>query len=88
MVPDKDGVTRVGEVDRTIAPVPVGVVAVDMAKVPEDVIGEPVTVRIDGTARAIEVTVPVVGVVHVNGDNPPDVRTCPLVPNEDGNIHL
>jgi len=52
------GVTKVGEVDKTIDPVPVGVAVVEIAKVPEEVIGEPVTVNIDGTVRDTEVTVP------------------------------
>ncbi|WP_196300790.1 hypothetical protein, partial [Streptococcus pneumoniae] len=67
----KVGVTSVGEVAKTIDPVPVGVFVVVIAKVPEEVIGEPVTESIDGTVIATEVTVPVVGVVHVIATAPP-----------------
>ena len=52
------GVIRVGEDARTIAPVPVGVVAGVIAKVPDEVIGDPATDRNEGTERDIEVTVP------------------------------
>ena len=43
------GVVMVGEVAKTIAPVPVGVTAVVIAKVPEEVIGPPETLNIEGT---------------------------------------
>lgn len=67
----KLGVTSVGEVASTIAPVPVGATVVVIAKVPEDVIDAGVTDRIDGTVIPTEVTVPVVGVVQVIAVAPP-----------------
>jgi hypothetical protein len=51
------GVTRVGEVALTKAPVPVGVPETYVApSVPELVTGEPVTVKSAGSDRATEVT--------------------------------
>lgn len=54
LVPQK----RVGDVCKTIAPVPVGAVAVVIAKVPDEVMGPPETASIDGTAKLTDVTVP------------------------------
>ncbi len=89
---------NVGELLRTVDPVPVEVVvpvppdvtgrAVPervRARVPEDVIGDPVVVRNDGVVNPTDVTVPVPGddgVVHVIGVEipPAEVRTCPTVP--------
>jgi hypothetical protein len=51
------GVVKFGEVASTIAPVPVGVEAVPIVIVPEEVIA-PVVVRNEGTERPTEVTVP------------------------------
>lgn len=69
-----------GEVLRATEPVPVDVAL--MARVPEVVIGEPVTERKDGTDKATEVTVPVPGgdgVVQVSVE-PLEVKTWPVVP--------
>ena len=52
------GVVNVGESASTIAPVPWGVNAVVIAKVPEEVIEAGVTDRIEGTVIPTEVTVP------------------------------
>jgi hypothetical protein len=51
------GVVNEGEVAKTIAPVPVGVTAVPIVIVPEEVIA-PVVVRNEGTDKVTEVTVP------------------------------
>lgn len=44
------------------------------------VTGEPETVMMDGSASPTEVTVPVVGVVHVGVPAPALVNTWPAVP--------
>ena len=53
-----------------------------MASVPEVLMGEPVTVRKEGTDAATEVTVPVPGAAGVCQESvePLEVKTCPLVP--------
>lgn len=58
------GVTRVGEVDRTTFPVPVELPLI--AIVPDEVIGDPVTDKKDGTVTATLVTTP--------GTDPPLVQ--------------
>ena len=66
------GVVMVGEVAKTIAPVPVGVTAVVIAKVPDEVIGPPETERMDGTVKPTEVTAS----AHVGG---PGIATVPII---------
>ena len=53
-----------------------------MDSVPEEVMGEPVTVRKEGTDADTEVTVPVPGGAGVCQESvePFEVKTCPLVP--------
>ena len=97
------GVVRVGEVCKTTLPEPVDVVlpvppfkigrAVpdrEIANVPELVIGEPLIERNAGTEAATEVTVPLDRVVQVIGEDPPppEVSTCPEVPEEVGKLKL
>jgi hypothetical protein len=83
------GVVRVGEVCKTNAPEPVEL-ETEIANVPEDVIGDPETDKNDGTDNATDVTVPVVGVLQVIGEDPPppEVSTCPEVPEEVGKLKL
>jgi hypothetical protein len=83
------GVVKVGEVCNTRAPEPVELDTV-IAKVPELVIGDPVTERNEGTVNATEVTVPFVGVLHVIGFDPPppDVKTWPEEPDVIGRLKL
>ena len=71
---DKD--VNEGEVCSTNAPEPVEL-ETEIAKVPEDVIGDPVTERNDGTVNATEVTVPLGKVLHVIAVDPPppEVKT-------------
>ena len=87
---------KVGFVLRTTEPVPVDVVTPvpplrtgravpdkPMVKVPDEVIGEPETLRKDGTVAETEVTVPVPGAEGVCQERVPEplvVRTWPLVP--------
>jgi hypothetical protein len=70
------GVVKVGDVCKTKAPEPVEL-ETEIAKVPDVVIGDPVTERNEGTVKATEVTVPFVGVLHVIGFDPPppEVKT-------------
>ena len=78
------GVVIVGDVDNTTDPEPVDVVVPvpplitgkavperPIAKVPELVIGDPVIDKNVGTVADTDVTVPVVGVVHDIGVEPP-----------------
>ncbi len=97
------GVVNEGEVCKTTEPDPVDVVlpvppfatgsAVPdsvTANVPELVIGDPLTDKNVGTVNATEVTVPFVGVLQVIGEDPPppEVKTCPEVPEEIGRLKL
>jgi hypothetical protein len=83
------GVVNEGDVCKTNAPDPVEL-ATEIANVPLEVIGEPETDKNEGTVNATEVTVPVVGVVHVITFDPPppDVRTWPDVPAVIGILKL
>lgn len=84
--------SKMGLVLRTTLPSPVdrstpvpplmtgnGIPEYSMSKVPDEVMGDPETVRKSGVVNAIEVTVPVVGVVH-NKFEPFDVNTWLLDP--------
>ena len=86
------GVTSVGVVAKTTEPVPVAVVdpvppfkigsAVPdrpIARVPEEVTGDPDIERNAGTDKPTDVTDPVEGVVQT-GEPDTTVRTCPFVP--------
>ena len=91
------GVTRVGDVASTTAPLPVEVVApvppLVTAKVPAKVIvPAPVTGPPDVVSPVVppetstEVTVPVVGEKKLKAPLPFVARTCPFVPSEVGNV--
>lgn len=58
---------------------PVGATAVVIASVPDEVIGDPVTDKIEGTESATEVTVPDVEEAHW-GTPATRVKTWPVVP--------
>ena len=62
---------------------PVGIAVVVMARVPEEVIGDPVTVNIEGTVIDTEVTVPAVAGDFHAGAPATQVKTWFAVPDSD-----
>lgn len=63
-----------------MAPVPMGDTAVVIVKVPDEVIGDPATAKIDGTVIATEVTVPEVAGFAQVGVPATRVRICEFEP--------